>query len=105
MRSQSACWGLLALIAATLSGALPPLLAQQPIGGGELEPWANGNGVDLGFGMLGSWVRVHRIGQISRWGRREVVIYGQRMVTRCLSLLSRRSATTRSPCFGWMLWR
>ncbi|MEB3325728.1 MAG: hypothetical protein VKM17_10405, partial [Cyanobacteriota bacterium] len=125
--SSSAWWPLL-LLSAALPGTLPSLLApavaQEPIALSEVEPWVTDqrlprskpvfdvpeqgdegwvvfdrHGVDLSFGRLGAGKKADRMGMLSRWGRREVVIYGQRNVTRCIRILFTPLCENAQPLF------
>jgi hypothetical protein len=123
-----ACWPKLLLLTASLLGALPgalaPALAQEPIALSEVEPWVTDkatawakpvldvtdlgdegwavfdrHGVDMGFGRLGAGKKADRLGMLSRWGRREVVIYGQRNVMRCVRILLTPICENKQPLF------
>lgn len=124
----SSAWWPLLLLSAALPGPLPSLLApavaQEPIALSEVEPWVTDqrlprskpvfdvpeqgdegwvvfdrHGVDLSFGRLGAGKKADRMGMLSRWGRREVVIYGQRNVTRCIRILLTPLCDNAQPLF------
>ncbi len=115
-----ACWGLLLVFAAGLA----PALGQEALAPSELEPWVTDkrlpwskpvldvpeqgdegwavfdrHGVDMSFGRLGAGKKADRLGMLSRWGRREVVIYGQRNVTRCVRILLTPICENLQPLF------
>ncbi|MFN6351253.1 MAG: hypothetical protein ACK40D_00035 [Cyanobacteriota bacterium] len=115
-----ACWCLLLVLAAGLA----PAQSQEALAPSELEPWVTDkrlpwskpvldvpeqgdegwavfdrHGVDMSFGRLGAGKKADRLGMLSRWGRREVVIYGQRNVTRCVRILLTPICENLQPLF------
>ena len=126
--ASPACWLQLLLLTVAVPAGLPglplPALAQEPIAPSEVEPWVTDkstawskpvldvtdlgdegwavfdrHGVDMGFGRLGAGKKADMMGMVSRWGRREVVIYGQRNVMRCIRLLLTPFCETSQPLF------
>ncbi|MFM9073900.1 MAG: hypothetical protein ACKOOC_10990, partial [Cyanobium sp.] len=106
------------------AGVPLPAMAQEPLAPSELEPWVSDkrlpwskpvldvpeqgdegwavfdrHGVDMGFGRLGAGKKADMMGMVSRWGRREVVIYGQRNVMRCVRILLTPICENKQPLF------
>jgi hypothetical protein len=107
-----------------LAAGLAPAQSQEALAPSELEPWVTDkrlpwskpvldvpeqgdegwavfdrHGVDMSFGRLGAGKKADRLGMLSRWGRREVVIYGQRNVTRCVRILLTPICENLQPLF------